>query len=339
MTIWLLDLRWVWPWLFAAAPLPLIILWLRPPRTTAESERLRLPDPGRYALSDADGTAGRERWGLWALLFLAWLLLLAASARPQHLGPIIGVPQSGRDLLLAIDVSNSMRQNDFPVGGRMVSRMAAVRRVASDFVARRTGDRVGLVLFGTQAFVQTPLTRDHLSVQHFLEEAETGLAGQATAIGDAIGLAVKRLRERPDEARVIVLLTDGTNTAGALDPLRAARIAADEDVRIYTIGIGGAGRGGFFGGFSRGNDVDQALLDEIAALTDGRSFRASNREELEAIYATIDDIEPVEFDEERLRPVRELYHWPLAAALVLSCLWAWLRLDVPSAARRGESGQ
>lgn len=185
---------------------------------------------------------------------------------------------------------------------------------------RREGDRLGLILFGQQAYLQTPLTFDRQTVKTLLHESAVGLAGQETAIGDAIGLAVKRLREQPAENRVLILLTDGANTAGSVEPLRAADLAAAEGVRIYTIGVGSDGRGPFRGLLAVGTELDEASLSAIASNTGGRYFRARDIRGLNDIYRLLDELEPVSAEEKTFRPVRELYDWPLSVALALTLL-------------------
>jgi Ca-activated chloride channel family protein len=208
---------------------------------------------------------------------------------------------------------------------RDVSRLEAVKAVAGDFIERRTGDRIGLILFGDQAYVQAPLTLDRSTVHTLLDEAQIGLAGQQTAIGDAIGLAIKRLRDEPAGNRVLVLLTDGASNAGSVDPLKAADLAAQDGVRIYTIGVGSdqiVMRGPF--GFSQTvqGDLDEDTLRAIAKKAGGRYFRAADVVSLAQIYAELDKIEPLSKDAQSWRPVEELYVWPLAAALLLSVLVA-----------------
>jgi Ca-activated chloride channel family protein len=228
--------------------------------------------------------------------------------------------------MLALDVSGSMEQADYELDGRMVSRIALVKAVAARFIARREQDRVGLILFGSQAYLLTPLTFDRASVATMLSEAVVGLAGRETAIGDAIGLAVKRLREQPEDNRVLVLLTDGASNAGGIAPLAAAELAAQAGVRVYTIGIGGGAVSVQtpFGArvMRRSSDFDPQTLRGIAEVTGGRFFSAHAREELEEIYAELDRLEPSARDERPFRPRRSLYAWPAGGALLLSLLLA-----------------
>lgn len=318
------ELVWVWPWMVFALPLPWLAYRFLPPRTARGGRALRVPDLARFGADDTANSSNRIDMLSMILLSVMWCSLLVAAARPQALGDPVEVPLTGRDLLMAIDISPSMETADIVVGNRRTTRIAVVREVASAFVEGRQSDRLGLVLFGSLAYVQTPLTTDHETVQHFIAEAATHLAGDRTAIGDAIGLSVKRLRERPEAARVLILLTDGRNSAGSLDPVDAARLAAESGIRIHAIGIGGD-RGRLFG-FGRGaEEIDETTLTAVAEATGGKYFRARNRADLADVYAEIDALEPSEEPGERWRPVKELQAWPLGLALILSMLWALRR--------------
>jgi Ca-activated chloride channel family protein len=313
-----------WPWMWLAFPFPWLAAWLLPARPTA-SAALRVPYGARLQAIGASGRRSPRRLHVAVLAWLAWFLLCAAAARPQQLGEAVAPPQSGRDLMLAVDLSGSMSEPDMELGGRVVDRLTAAKAVLADFLDRRTGDRVGLLVFGQRAYALTPLTLDRDSVRDQLRDSVAGLAGRETAIGDAIGLAVKRLREQPEGQRVLILLTDGVNTAGVLDPLKAAELAKTERVRVHTIAFGGAGGAFSLFGLSvpmpGGEDqIDEATLRRIAEETGGRAFRARDTEELAGIYETLDRIEPVEQPGERVRPRLERYWWPLAAALVVSLL-------------------
>jgi Ca-activated chloride channel family protein len=310
-----LDLA--WPWILAALPLPLAARYLLPPAQEQPAGALRVPFFGALA-----GTATRSaRSRRWRVLLggLAWVLLVSAAARPQLVGSPIALPLEGRDLMLAVDISGSMVERDMVIGGQVVERLTAVKAVAGDFIERRDGDRIGLILFGSQAYQQTPLTFDRETARTLLFESAVGLAGRETAIGDAIGLALKRLRDQDAENRILILLTDGENTAGSIRPMKAAELAAREGVRIYTIGFGSESRGPF--GLALGRSgIDERTLQAIAKATGGRYFRARDVGELQSIYGMLDELEPVVSDEQTFRPVDELFQWPLAAALVLSAL-------------------
>lgn len=308
-----------WPWMIVLLPLPwLLRRWLRP---AAPAQGLHLPQPGIHlATVTAQRGAGASRW----LLLLAWLCLIAAAARPQWVGPPQSRQRSGRALMLAVDLSGSMRTGDMELGGESVSRFGAVEAIAGDFIARRNGDEMGLILFGSQAFLVTPLTYDLSAVRAQLQGAAVGLAGTETAIGDAIGVAVKRLSALPQQARVLVLLTDGVNNAGSIDPREAARAAKAAGVRIYTIGIGATRMRipGFFGSqlVNPSADLDANMLTGIAEQTGGRFFRATDSSELADAYREIDALEPMPQQGPMLRPRHELFRWPLLAALALLLL-------------------
>lgn len=308
-----------WPWVIVLLPLPWILRrWLRP---AAPGHALHLPQPGlQLATVAANNTRGVTPW----LLALAWLSLLAAAARPQWVGPPQAQQRSGRALMLAVDLSGSMRTGDMQLAGQEVSRFGAVEAIAGDFISRRSGDEMGLILFGSQAFLVTPLTYDLSAVRAQLQGAAVGLAGSETAIGDAIAVAVKRLAALPAQARVLVLLTDGVNNAGSITPREAARAAKAAGVRIYTIGIGATRMRvpGFFGSqlVNPSADLDANMLTAIATQTGGRFFRATDSQQLAEAYRAIDALEPMPQHGPTLRPRHELFRWPLLTAIVLLAL-------------------
>jgi Ca-activated chloride channel family protein len=321
------DFEFALPWVFLALPLPLLFAWLAPRAEPMQPASIRIPF---YAQLHRRRMQGRRQLSLARLLVavLAWVLLLAAAARPQSLDDPVQLPVVGRNLMLAVDISGSMEADDMLIGNRQLTRLQAVKIVAGDFIERRIGDRLGLILFGERAYLQAPLTLDRQTVRSLLEESAIGLAGKNTAIGDAIGLAVKRLRNEPDQNRVLILLTDGSNTAG-IDPLKAADLAAGENIRIYTIGVGSDSRvmRSVFG-LNRvlNAEIDEETLRAISSKTGGRYFRARDIESLAQIYNILDQIEPVAEDTETYRPVNELYYLPLTAAFLLSLLLAVSRL-------------
>jgi Ca-activated chloride channel family protein len=318
-----------WPWLLAALPLPLLARWLSPV-SRASGAALRVPyGPRLDAIAQSGGHALRGG-SVHPILVLAWILLCVAAARPQQLGDAVQPPQVGRDLMLALDLSGSMSEPDMELGGRPVDRLTAAKAVLADFLERRAGDRIGLLVFGRRAYALTPLTLDRDSVREQLSDSVVGLAGQETAIGDAIGLAVKRMRAQPAEQRVLILLTDGVNTAGALDPRKATELARSEHVRVHTIAFGGDGSLSVFG-FKlpmpgAGDEVDESTLRAIAEQTGGRFFRARDTAQLVDIYAEIDRLEPIRRPGKAVRPKLERYAWPLAGAFACALLaFAWPR--------------
>ena len=312
-------IHFAWPWALALLPLPYLIYRLLPPALAAEEAALCVPQLDPFVVARHQ-RGRRQRSRLARLLaLLCWLLLVVAAARPEWLGAPLELPVYGRDLMLAVDLSGSMQNGDFELHGRQVDRLTALKAVAEPFIDQRVGDRIGLILFGEQAYLQAPLTFDRPMVKHLLDEAAIGLAGDRTAIGDAIGLALKRAKEGEAKRQVLILLTDGVSNAGQLPPLKAAQLAAGEGLKIYTIGIGAEAMEvqSFF--FSQtvnpSTDLDEKTLKAIAATTGGRYFRARNSAELSQIYALLDQLEPVEREHDLYRPVTDLFPWPLAAAL------------------------
>lgn len=321
--VWL-GVSFAWPWLLLVLPLPWLARMLLPPARDA-SAALRVPYGSRLDPIAAAGRVGGRGAALPLLAWLAWALLCIAAARPQQLGAPVAPPQAGRDLMLAVDLSGSMGDEDMELGGRLVDRLTAAKAVIAGFLDRRAGDRIGLVVFGQRAYALAPMTLDLDSVRRQLDDSVVGLAGRETALGDAIGLAVKRLAQQRSGQRVLVLLTDGVNTAGMLDPLKAAELARDNGVRIHAVAFGGSGGGiSVFGLPIRlpggGDDVDEATLQRVAALTGGKAFRARDAGELAGIYAEIDRLEPVARAAQPVRPRIERYPWPLAAALLCALL-------------------
>ena len=318
----------IWPWVLCLFPIPIVYRLLRHPKQTTMLA-LRAP-----ALAAIVGTGKIEQHSNWkklmllALLYTCWISTLTALARPVWVGEPVSLPTSGRDILLAVDISGSMEREDMQLGGKLVNRLVAVKGVVGDFVLERNGDRLGLILFGEKAYLQTPLTFDRRTMQSLLYEAEIGFAGQGTAIGDAIGIGIKRLQDRPDNHRVMILLTDGANNSGELDPIKAADLAARSNVKIYTIGIGGERleEWGLFGQTTTNPsaDLDENTLTDIARTTGGQYFRARNPAELSTIYERLNELEPIDQSAETIRPIASLFHWPLGlsflSALILFIL-------------------
>jgi Ca-activated chloride channel family protein len=319
-----------WPLVLLLIPLPLLVYLTLPARAQQQQAALRVPMIEDFQLGGVQADEVKSyRWRQFFSL-LAWLLLVFAASRPQWLGESIAIPISGRDLMLAVDLSDSMRTADFKLEGKQVNRLQATKQVASQFIERRRGDRLGLILFGTQAYLQTPLTFDSKTVNRLLQESAIGLAGERTAIGDAIGLAIKRLDLESDNSRVLVLMTDGANTAGEVTPLKAAQLAASRGLKIYTIGIGADEQiESTWFGLRRTNpsaQLDEKTLRAIASLSGGRYFRARDTQELAKIYDLLDELEPLPRDTQSLRPVKALFIWPLVFALALATLLVVPRL-------------
>lgn len=323
-------LQFDWPYLFLLLPLPILAL-LFLPRMKNSGTALMVPF---YKELTAVHEHAQQHKVLniysFLMLMLIWILSLTAAARPQWIGEPISLPVNARDLLIAVDISSSMETPDMILDNYQVDRLTVVKKVVGEFVTRRENDRLGLILFGDQAYLQSPLTFDRETVNIFLQEARLGFAGPRTAIGDAIGLATKRLLDRPEQNRILILLTDGANTSGRIDPLMAAKLAKQAKIKIYTIGIGAdeyttPGILGSRLGRRRVNasiDLDEETLQTIADQTGGAYFRARDVNDLEQIYTQLDILEPLEQDPENYRPTTALFYWPLAAALLLSMFLA-----------------
>ena len=319
-----------WPWLWLLAPLPFLVRAFAPPASGVSKNALKVPfiDQMERALGSQDRLVTHSRYSGFLLAFIIWILFVMAATKPQWLGEPIPQQLEGRDLVLAVDLSESMLETDFELKGQLINRLEATRLVVGDFIARRQGDRVGLVLFAEQAYVQAPLTHDRKTVKALLDEAEIGLAGKSTAIGDAIGLAVKRFQQSDSSQRILILLTDGTNNAGSLEPKVAAELAAKDGLKIYTIGVGADTRLGLLNSLSSFNsyikassptsNIDEATLTAIAEQTGGKYFRARDLAQLAEIYQLLDELEPIEQDNEFYRPIEPLFHWPLLAGLLLA---------------------
>lgn len=307
-----------WPWMALLLPLPWLLYRMR---TEAQSGGAAIYLPFVSALGPAGANSDGSNHGVRALLVLIWILLVAAAMRPQWLGDPLPVPTTGRRLMLAVDVSGSMEAQDM---ANNATRLQVVQAVAGSFIDGRGGDQVGLILFGTQPYLQAPFSPDLATVHRFLDDAAIGIAGQETAIGDAIGLALKRLRaeagsdqRRATKHSVLILLTDGQSNAGAVPPLEAAKLAAQQGLRIYTIGVGATANSGWFG--STGNpDLDENTLQSIAEITGGRYFRATDANTLRDVYREIDRLEPSAGRKQWWRPADEWFRWPLGLALLLS---------------------
>lgn len=329
MTGLLENLQFAWLWAALLIFLPVLARVFLPAVDRTDDVALKVPDSRYFNAMRAQSKKGGRGVVRLLLAGLLWCLLVLAAMRPQFLGEEVSAPVTGRNLMLAVDLSGSMEVRDFKIGAQSVNRLIATKAVAGEFLDRREGDRLGLILFGEQAYLQAPLTFDRKTVKTLLLEASIGLAGEKTAIGDAIGLAVKRIRETDQQGsmQVMILLTDGANTAGEIQPLKAAELAANSKLKIYTIGIGAERMEvqSTFGGRAQqvnpSTDLDEGTLRQIASLTGGKYFRAIDTQSLEQIYQRLDELEPAAEEERGLRPVDDVFHLPLAAATALAALW------------------
>lgn len=308
-----------YPWMVAALVLPLLVHLLLPP-FRVRRPALRVPWFDRLARfagrrpteSAAVARATRSQTLCHAII---WILLVVALARPQYLEPAIHKTVPTRDLLLLVDLSGSMETEDFTnQENKRIDRLSAVQAVLADFLSRREGDRVGLIVFGSAAFVQVPFTQDLDVCKRLLEELSVGMAGPKTALGDAIGLAITLFERSEVKQRVIIALTDGNDTGSQVPPAKAARIAADQGIVLHTVAVGDPAAAGE-------EKLDEATLKEMAAATGGKYFFAGDRQQLEGIYDTLDRLETRKVETISHRPRVDLFYWPLAGALAISLVY------------------
>lgn len=300
-----------WPWFLCLLPLPILIHFL--PKVAPKGSALWFPNAG-YLEKRQENLPSKKSISLPLIfLSLAWVFLVCAIARPTWLGEPTQVTPSGRDLLIALDLSGSMQIKDMTLDGHPVDRLDAEKAVLSDFIKKRRGDRIGLIVFGSKAYLQAPLSFDTKTINQLVQEEQIGFAGEQTAIGDAIGLGIKRLENKPSDKKVLILMTDGANTAGRVNPDQAASFAATQHLRIHTIGIGADSMQvqGFFGPqtINPSSDLDEKMLKSIAHKTGGEYFRAKSTADLRRIYATLDKLEPTPAQNIWQRPITSYFHW------------------------------
>jgi len=310
-------------WMFLLLPLPLLARYFLKAQKRSYTQ---VWIPLAQGISEQQ-TESKNSYLSTVIPWLVWCLLLCALAKPIWFGEPIRLQQESRDMIVALDLSGSMQEVDMPLNGKTVDRLTLVKNLLNDFIELRHGDRLGLILFADHAYLQTPLTFDLNTIKQMVTETEHGLVGRQTAIGESIGLAIKRFVENKNEQRVLILLTDGANTAGVIDPIQAAKQAAKNNITIYTVGIGAEVmlRKNFFG-TQRVNpsaELDENALTEIAKLTGGQYFRARNQDELQAIYQQLNNLEPIESDFLEFRPEKNLFYWPLSLATLILLIFAF----------------
>lgn len=269
------------------------------------------------------------------LLFFIWVALVFSLMTPQKVEKITKTSTKGYDIILAVDLSRSMLALDFSHNDDLKNRLDVVKNVAGKFILDRKGDRIGIVAFGDSAYIQAPLSHDNESVSSMLKFSQIGIAGDATSIGDAIALSVKTLRDKPEGSRVIILLTDGSNTAGSVEPLEAANLAKEYGIKIYSIGVGKKGRVPFPD--ERGRirmlemKLDEVLLKKISQYTGGNYFSAQDENSLEKIYEQINEMEKTESEVREIMIREQLFHIPLLVAMIILFVrilfnYKWLRI-------------
>lgn len=319
-----------WPFMFAFLPLPFLVRRYFITSDIDAFDALKVPFYREVAaISGKKGVtriADGKKVRLF-LMFFIWILLIIAAARPEWTGPAQPILQKSRNMIVAVDLSDSMKRTDFEYKGQQLDRFQALRLAVYDFLSKRKGDRIGMVAFGTHSYEYVPLTLDLKTVKDMFSELETSFAGSLTAIGDALGLALKRIKDVPAKDKVIILMSDGESNTGTINIEQALKAAKDMQVRIYTIGIGAYEQKvkGLFGTqvINPSEGLDEDTLRRIADETGGKYYRAYNTEEFMKIYDDIDNLEPIVSAETFVRPVKELFYYPLAVALFLSVLAAF----------------
>lgn len=305
------------PWLLVLIPLPIMANWLLPRIKNLGQKALMVPF---FQLIEQNVSASYHKTTnqpLWKtfIAWLIWFLLVIAAASPAWVGEPIKLPNKGRSIMLAIDISKSMKRQDMRVNQKRFSRLAVVKSAAGQFIQDRSNDHLGLILFGSNAYLRSPLTSDAQTLNQLLKNAAPGMAGNKTAIGDAIGLAIKRLKKAPKDNRVLILMTDGQNNAGNVKPMQAARMAAELNIRIYTIGLKTQKHM-----FMPNQGADNKTLKNIAKVTNGQFFVAGDARQLQNIYHSLDQIEQTQQKQSYYQPIKLLYPYPLGLALLISVL-------------------
>ncbi|GAA6173145.1 VWA domain-containing protein [Colwellia sp. KU-HH00111] len=324
-----------WPWLLLLMPVPLLIYWLPKKENTRASAALIMPQ--LVESSHVKEVSNVNKKFPLMVLTLCWLLTVLALSQPQWLGDAVDIPTEGREMMIAVDLSGSMQIEDMSLNGNTVNRLDMLKVVLGNFIERRIGDRLGLILFGDDAYMQTPMTFDRKTVKQMLDESVLGLVGRKTAIGDAIALAVKRFDAKQKSNKVLLLLTDGQNTAGKISPEQALELAVAKDITIYAIGIGADVmiQQSLFGSrrVNPSSELDERTLTKLADQTGGQYFRARDSQGMSKIYQLLDQLEPIEQEQQQMRPLTALFYWPLGLALLISTLYL-LAINFPNLSRK-----
>jgi len=313
-------IHFAWPWLLLLIPLPLLVYWL--PKKNNSRATAALVVPHIHVNKQVKTQHQQNKRAPLITLSLCWLLTILAFSQPQWLGDAVDIPTEGREMMIAVDLSGSMQIEDMSLGGNTVNRLDMLKVVLGNFIERRVGDRLGLILFADDAYMQTPMTFDRQTVKQMLDESVLGLVGRKTAIGDAIALAVKRFDAKQKSNKVLLLLTDGQNTAGKISPEQALELAVAKDITIYSIGIGADVmiQQSLFGSrrVNPSSELDEQTLTKLAEQTGGKYFRARDSQGMEQIYQLLDQLEPLEQEQQQMRPLTALFYWPLSLALLLA---------------------
>ena len=313
----------IWPFVFLFLPLPLIIRWLfRPVSSKLNMDETALKVPFFHQLQKLQSTQSTQSRTISPFFWiLAWICFVTAAARPVWIGEPIFLNQEARNIILTLDVSGSMDEQDFDISGRPLTRLQMVKILAKDFIKKRQGDNLGLVIFGSEAYTYAPLSPDTQTLTGLLDEIGVGIAGEQTATGDALAMAVQSVASVPDKARIVILMSDGFTNAGVIDVNEALQLAKNANVRVYTIGIGSDKQlaQAFFGFVPMNSplDLDEASLQKIANETGGQYFRAKSTVDLKNIYELIDQLETTETEGKTIRPQQEMAFYFILLGLFL----------------------
>lgn len=310
------NFHFAYPFVALLLPLPLLVYWLLP-AIKNKSAALRYPYFKRaVAVSKQkprkSSYVKKRSWWSWVIMYAIWVLLVVALASPELVGKPEKKIKTSRNFLIAVDISFSMANTDWFIDGKRTTRWAAVKDIMKDFVKERKSDRLGLLFFGSSAYIQAPFTTDLRTVESMLDEADVGMAGQMTNLGKAIVKGMDLFQRDTIPHKVMLLLTDGIDSGQDILPLDAANLAKKDSTVIYTIGIGDPN--------SSSSDLDERTLQDISNMTNGKYFRAKDTEALNDIYKTLDTLEPIEYEEESYTPKTLLYYIPLGLALALGIL-------------------
>lgn len=332
------EFAYLWVWLLLPLPwLARVIL----PATQRTQAPLALPKAARFI--SPRQVQHPNNLKQWLLPTLIWLCVVATLAQPRWVGEPVPITQERREMMIALDLSGSMQADDMTLNGRQVTRLRMAHHILAEFIERRRGDRIGLIVYADEAYVYSPLTTDLNALAQLAREAQLGLAGQRTALGDGIALSFKTMEDSESDPPVVLMLTDGMINTGHINAEEALLLAQNTRVRMHTIGIGSDEVivQGLFGErrIDPSLEMDEVFLQEVAEATGGRYFRARNEDEMREIYALIDELEPIADDSQQMRPRHSLAHWPLAMAAALVILMLLIRATAEIGVRRGQHRQ
>ncbi len=303
--------------------LPLIMQTILPAKKNNLGSALRIPFIKDLQAIEGTPTTKAQNKTKFFYIFIIWALLVICLMRPITKDEEIKIPSKSREIVMITDISPSMLEKDFVYNAKVQDRLSGVKAIASKFIASRSSDKVGLVLFASKAYLQAPITYDKKAVIEVLNQAEAGMAGQSTAIGDALGLGLKYLKDTPNkDKKVMILLTDGESNDGYFSVAQAIELAQKEGVKIYTIGLGS--KNNFLDAIFGSQGFDEKYLKLIAEFTNGRYFKASSGADLARVYQEINALEPIDSQNKTIIKVTELFYIPACFALLLASIFLFV---------------